>query len=66
MHHHVSYSIGPCLLAKVNSKAATYPVAPDPASLTRRAPAPPHVTWQRTHWEGFGAPRVQRLWIAPP
>jgi hypothetical protein len=39
------------------------PTAPDPASLIKRVPVPPHVPWLRTHWEGSGAPRVLRLRI---
>jgi hypothetical protein len=41
----VSYSTGPYLLAKVSFRAATCPVAPDPAFLIGRAPAPSRVSW---------------------
>jgi hypothetical protein len=45
MRHHVPYSTGSCLLAKVGSRVATCSVAPDPASLIGRALMPPHVPW---------------------
>jgi hypothetical protein len=66
MRHHVSYSTGSCLSAKVGSKVVTCPGTPYPASLIRRDPMPPHVLWLRTHWEGSGAPCVLWLKILPP
>jgi hypothetical protein len=44
----------------------TCPAALNPTSMIRRASAQPCVPWLRTHWEGSGAPCVQRLWIPPP
>jgi hypothetical protein len=65
-HHHVSFSTGPCTSAEVGSRTATCLAAPEPASLMRRAPAPPYVLWLQIHWVGSGAPCVPRLWILPP
>jgi hypothetical protein len=46
--------------------ATTCPTAPEPASLVRRAPTPPRVSWLQTRGEGFGAPHVLYLRILPP
>jgi hypothetical protein len=65
---HMSCSIGPCLSAKVDSRAATCPVAPDPASLQGRA-LMRHMSNSSEFClpigEGSGVPRVLRLWIMP-
>jgi hypothetical protein len=45
---HVSHGSGSCLFARDGSGAATYPAAPDPASLLERAPALPHVPQHKT------------------
>jgi hypothetical protein len=47
-HHHVRCSTGPCLPAKVGSSTVTCPMAPNPAFLIGRAPAPPRVPWLRS------------------
>jgi hypothetical protein len=64
--HHVSYSSGSCLPAEVGSGAATCSAALEPASLVKRALAPPCVPWVRTYWEGSSAPCVMCLRILPP
>jgi hypothetical protein len=46
--HHVPYSNCSSLPVTVGSRAATCPVAPDPASLIGRAPMPSCVPWLRT------------------
>jgi hypothetical protein len=58
MRRHLPYSTGPYLLAKVGSEATTCLMALDLASLIRRAPMLPRVSWLRTRWEGSGVPRV--------
>jgi hypothetical protein len=62
----VSYSSGSCLPAEVGSGAATCSAALEPASLVKRAPAPPCVPWVRTYWEGSSAQCVMCLRILPP
>jgi hypothetical protein len=66
MRRHVSYSIGSCLLIKVDSEAVICPMALDFVSLIRRISTLSCVLCLQTSWESSDALRVMRLRILPP
>jgi hypothetical protein len=60
---HVSHSSRPCLPAQAGSNAAACPMAPDPASLLRRAPTLPCVPQLRTSSRLWGG--LQHCHVSP-